>query len=314
MPDDIQNVGVHVQKPLLVDVIIVSYNARSVLPACLDSLRQCAHDNLHFSTTVVDNDSSDGTREWIASEYPTVRVINSGYNAGFAVANNIALQSSTSEFILLLNPDTVMRPGVIEHLVSVAANDRQIGIIGCRLEQDNGEFDHAAKRGFPSQKEALKYFLSKDKSGAKQSAYLAPHVSEYGFDEVDAVNGALMLVRHEALDAVGLLDERYWMYGEDLDWCRRFKLGGWKVMYDGRVTVVHLKSALSGRLRNHKLNWHFHKSMAIFYHQYESSNNPVMNIIVYLGIFSRAGLLAAKYLFFNSPKTIQGSIRRILAS
>lgn len=295
---------------LLVDVVIVTYNGRSVLPACLESLRQCSHENLHFSITVVDNNSTDGTREWIADKYPEVHVINSGYNAGFAVANNIALRSSSSEFVLLLNPDTVMRPGVVEHLASVAANDKEIGIIGCRLEQENGEFDHAAKRGFPSQKEALKYFLSKDKPASRQSAYLAPHVSEYGFDEVDAINGALMLVRREAMNTVGFLDERYWMYGEDLDWCRRFKLDGWKVIYDGRVTVVHLKSALSGRLRNHKLNWHFHKSMAIFYRQYESSNNHVMNIIVYLAIFARAGFLSAKYSILTSPMAIRRTLQR----
>ena len=104
---------------------------------------------------------------------------------------------------------------------------------------------------------------------------------------VDAVNGAFMLIRTAAMRQVGLFDEAYWMYGEDLDWCKRFANMGWDVVYDGRVSVVHLKGGTSGGARSWKLNWHFHKSMAIFYRTHSSGKNLAVDGAVYLGIILR---------------------------
>ena len=153
-----------------------------------------------------------------------------------------------------------------------------------------------AKRSFPTPRDALAYFARNERMGT--GSYLAPDIGEYEMAEVDAVNGAFMLVRRTAIDEVGLFDEAYWMYGEDLDWCRRFAQAGWKVVYDGRVTALHLKGATVGRVRGFRLNWHFYRSMAIFYRRYEAGRNLPLDAAVFLGI-------AAKWII----STIGNSVR-----
>ncbi len=290
-----------------VEVIIVTYNGKTLLQECLNSIRAAGHVSLELRVTVVDNDSTDGTVECLAVQYPEVRLIQSGYNAGFSKGNNVALREVKSQFVLLLNPDTLLSADAIPHLLSLAKQDPMIGVLGCRLQQRDGSFDHAAKRSFPSPKSALKYFFHIDRSN---SNYFAPEVNEFGIGQVDAVNGAFMLLRKEAIDQVGYLDEAYWMYGEDLDWCRRFGMAGWKVFYDGRVTVTHVKAGLSGRVRSPKLNWHFHRSMAVFYKTYDSGTNLALDGIVYAGIFSRMAYFLVVFAAQKSVLYLKGRARR----
>ncbi len=281
-----------------VEIIIVTYNGRGVIGACLDSIRASETHDLKLRTYVVDNLSTDGSADWIRQEYPEVSLIQAASNAGFSAGNNLALRRTRSDFVLILNPDTVLMPDVLPHLLQVAHDDSEIGMIGCRLEQLDGSFDHAAKRGFPSHRDAIKYFTAR-RGRAGNSHYLASHVDERSIGAVDALNGAFMLVRSEAVSQVGLFDERYWMYGEDLDWCRRFKDAGWKVVYDGRVTAIHMKSGITGRVRSFKLNWHFHKSMAIFYRIYDSGKNPLVDAAIYAGIALRMSYYSLKYIYFR---------------
>ena len=124
-------------------------------------------------------------------------------------------------------------------------------MVGCRLVRRDGSFDHAAKRSFPTPLSALAHFTGVGRRANAPRAlaqYRAPDLDEYASGEVDAVNGAFMLVRRAAMDEVGLLDEGYWFYMEDLDWCYRFKQHGWKVWYDGGTTVIHVKGGATVRL------------------------------------------------------------------
>jgi GT2 family glycosyltransferase len=230
---------------------------------------------------VVDNASDDGTPDVVAREFPWVRLRRRRRNDGFAVANNEALRDVTAPYVLVLNPDTEVPHGVVERLLERLRTEDRIGVIGCRLVQADGTFDHASKRSFPRPADAARYFLP---GGRRASRYVAPHVDEHGTGPVDAVNGAFMLVRRDAMDEVGLLDEDFWMYGEDLDWCRRFAECGWVVEYDGTVTAVHLKGASSGRRRGPRLNWHFHRSMAVFYRKHEAGRQVGLDALVYAGI------------------------------
>jgi len=233
---------------------------------------------------VVDNDSRDGTVEMVREEFPEVRLHALDWNAGFSRANNLVLRNATAKYVLLLNPDAEVREGVLDDMLGLMEERPEIGVSGCRLEQSDGTFDHAAKRSFPTPLSALAHFTGigrRGKAGAALAQYRAPAVGEFDTGEVDAVNGAFMLARRDAVTDVGLLDEGYWLYMEDLDWCRRFHQAAWKVLYHGSVTALHKKGGTAGKHRRLKQNVAFHQGMARFYRKFDSGERPLVDGAVY---------------------------------
>ena len=236
----------------IVSVVVVSYNCKEPLRACLRSL-----DDERILTPleviVVDNDSRDDTAYAVASEFPWVKLIVNRTNAGFAHAINEGVRFTGGEYLLLLNPDTVVSKGAIGRLIRELERRPSVGMLGCKLVRPDGSFDHACKRGFPTVLSALYYF-----SGLAARFPDSPRFAQYtaaqlGIDEtgtVDAINGAFMLVRRSAAEEVGEFDERYWLWAEDLDWCHRFWERGWEVLYWPEVEVIHLKSASVGEHRS----------------------------------------------------------------
>jgi GT2 family glycosyltransferase len=175
-------------------------------------------------------------------------------------------------------------------MVQLMGERPEVGMAGCRLELRDGSLDHAAKRSFPTPLSALAHFAGIGRQpGASDrlAQYRAPYVDEHGMGEVDAVNGAFMLCRREAIDEVGPLDEAYWLYMEDLDWCYRFKQAGWKVLYDGRVTFLHVKGGTTVSERGYRGLRHnvaFHRSIGRFYRKFYAGANPLLDIAIYLAI------------------------------
>jgi hypothetical protein len=161
-------------------------------------------------------------------------------------------------------------------------------MVGCKLVTESGELDHAAKRSFPTPLSALAHFTGIGRSGDAPAAlaqYRATHLGEDEPGEVDAVNGAFMLCRGEAVREVGLLDEGYWLYMEDLDWCRRFRERGWKVFYEPGAVALHVKGGSSGDRRAFRQEVAFHRGMGRFYRRFEApDHNPLLNALVYAGI------------------------------
>lgn len=293
---------------LLVDVVMVTYGRADLVRNSLNKLLASSPAGV-LRVTVVDNNSPDNTPDVVSNEFPQVRLVRRTDNPGFAVSNNEALALTTAPFILLLNPDTEASWPTIEHLIDQLKNDATIGMIGCRLLLDDGSFDHAAKRRIPSPLQALQYFTSRI-FGRKVGNYVANNVPETGVGDVDALNGAFMLVGRSALSTVGELDERYWMYAEDLDWCVRFRDAGWRVVYDGRVAALHVKGASSGKRRSLKLNYHFHRSMAIFYSRHLAPSNPkVLNILIILAIWVRFTLVQTTTMMLNAIAKIRAHER-----
>lgn len=266
------------------DIVIVAFGSRDLLRGCLTSLR--AHSPAGGAKVwVVDNASRDGTVQMVREEFPEVELIDSPTNLGFAAANNLAIVRGRAPFVLALNPDTRVTPGALDHMLDIVESNPSIGIAGCRLEREDGTFDHAARRSFPTPLGALGHFtgIGRNRNAPGWLAqYRAPWV-EGG--PVDAVNGAFMLIRRRALEAVGLFDEGYWMYMEDLDLCYRFCHAGWTTWYDPRATVLHVKAGTSGRYRKPHLNYAFHYGMLRFYRKhYAADRNPLFNLVVYAGI------------------------------
>jgi GT2 family glycosyltransferase len=214
-----------------------------------------------------------------------------GSNLGFAAASNLAIRAGGSPYVLALNPDTRVTEGALDRMLALMDTRPEIGISGCRLELLDGTFDHAAKRAFPTPLSALGHFTGLGRRAdarGRLAAYRAPEV-EAG--PVDAVNGAFMLIRRRALDEVGLFDEGYWMYMEDLDLCYRFAQAGWRVWYEPGVTVVHVKGGSSGRNRRPRLNYAFHYGMYRFYRKhYAPGSNVFVNSAIYAGIAFKLAL------------------------
>ena len=267
-----------------VDIVIVAYGSRDLLRACLASLREHPPSG-GANVWVVDNDSRDGTAMMTRAEFPQVALIASHTNLGFAAATNLAIRLGTNPYVLALNPDTRVTAGAIDHVLDLLESNSSIGIAGCRLEREDGTFDHAARRSFPTPLGALAHFTGigrHPRAPRLLAQYRAPWVES---GPVDAVNGAFMLIRRRALAEVGLFDEGYWMYMEDLDLCYRFSEAGWITWYDAGATVHHVKAGSSGKYRKPRLNYAFHYGMLRFYRKhYASSRNPVFNLVVYFGI------------------------------
>jgi N-acetylglucosaminyl-diphospho-decaprenol L-rhamnosyltransferase len=267
-------------------VVIVSFRCESLLRDCLQSLFEhpAAGD---MSVHVVDNASGDGTAEMVGREFPEVRLTASGRNLGFAAASNLAIREGRAPYVLCLNPDTRVTAGSLDRLLELIEAHPEVGICGCRLELEDGSIDHAAKRSFPTPLSALGHFtgIGRRRDVGPLAAYRAPEV-EAG--PVDAVNGAFMLIRRAALDEVGLFDEGYWMYMEDLDLCYRFAKAGWTTWYEPSATVIHAKAGTSGPVRSPRLNYAFHYGMYRFYRKhYAAERSPLLNLAVYVGIAAK---------------------------
>jgi N-acetylglucosaminyl-diphospho-decaprenol L-rhamnosyltransferase len=285
------------------DVGIVAYRSRRLLRDCLTSLHE--HEPARpMHVVVVDNDSRDGTAEMVR-EFPRVDLIEAGRNLGFAAATNVAARRGNAPYFLALNPDTRVQPGVLDCLLRVMDNRPEVGICGCRLEREDGSFDHAAKRAFPTPLGALAHFTRIGRSDGAPAAlaqYRAPNV-EHG--PVDAVSGAFMLIRRRALDEVGPFDEGYWLYMEDLDLCYRFAKAGWATWYDPSVVVTHVKGGSSGRNRTVRVNAAFHYGMYRFYRlHYAESHAKPFNLAVYAAI-------AAKFTASTARSAVNRYARRV---
>src|SRR4051795_93431 len=268
------------------DVVIVSYRCRELLRVCLDSLLGEGHPSGALAVTVVDNASGDGTAELVDDAYPAVRLVASPQNLGFATATNLGIRLGTAPYALALNPDTRIPAGTLDALLALMEERPEIGIAGCRLERPDGSLDHAATRSFPTPLSALSHFTKRGRGSAAAPAVSGP---------TDAVNGAFMLLRRRALDEVGLFDEGYWMYMEDLDLCYRFAQAGWKTWYEASVSAEHVKGGTSGPLRSPRLTYHFHYGMLRFYRaHYAPQSSKLLNGVIYAGIAAKLAVTVVR--------------------
>jgi N-acetylglucosaminyl-diphospho-decaprenol L-rhamnosyltransferase len=268
------------------DVVIVSHGAEGLLRNCLRSLREHPPRG-EMRVTVVDSGSPDSTPDMVEAEFPEVRLLRRG-NVGFSAANNLVLRESEARAILLLNPDTEVYAGTLDAALARLWSEPPIGMVGIKLVTESGALDHACKRSFPTPLSALAHFTGVGRSAGAAGALSQYRATELGEDEpgeVDAVNGAFMLCRAEAVREVGLLDEGYWLYMEDLDWCHRFWDAGWRVFYEPAGAALHVKGGSSGARRAPRQEIAFHRGMARFYRRFDApGNNPLLNAAVYAGI------------------------------
>ena len=271
-----------------VDVVVVAYHAHHRLGRCLESLRDQAPTSRRLNVTVVDNGDDAAAPGVVREVLPDSEVLEPHENLGFARATNLGIRRGEGEFILVLNPDTELFAGTLDRLLAVLDERPEVAVVGPKLVRADGSLDHAARRSFPTPLGAFAHFAGVGRlvRGGPLAQYRAPEV-EAG--AVDAINGAFMLIRRSALESVGLFDEGYWMYMEDLDLCYRLKQAGRLTWYEPAAEALHVKHGTSGALRSPRLVWAFHYGMFRFYRaHYASERSRAVSAIVYAGIGVRA--------------------------
>jgi len=291
-------VGANMSKTTL-SIIIVNYNAEKLLKACIESIyRETC--NASFDIWLVDNNSQDGSVDMIEKDFPEVNLIQNNENLGFAKANNMAISRIESDCVLLLNPDTIICDNAVEKVVKFMDRNPKIGISGCKVLNEDGTLQLACRRSIPTPGTAffrltgLSKLFPHSKVMAKYNlTYLDPNKAH----EVDAVSGAFLMIRREVVDNIGKLDERFFMYGEELDWCFRAKKAGWTVMYYPDAEIIHYKGECS-KSNSRKAAFEFHRSMYLFHKKHFAENyNPIINIIIYAGILLKAVSSWRSFLF-----------------
>lgn len=271
-------------------VVIVNYNAAGFLNRCLKSLKVVK--GLELDIWVIDNASDDDSLAQAKKEFPKLNYIENKENLGFGTANNQALKQIKTEFILTLNPDTEVKEKTLPFMVEFMKNNPEVGAATSKALKSDGTLDWAYHRGFPTPWASfLYYFLGND------SLYHLTKRDMSKAHEVDAISGSFFLTRKSVLDRVGLFDEDYWLYAEDLDLSYRINNAGYKIMYIPDVEVVHFKGVSSGikaeslqistakKLSRVKAFNSFYETMKIFYRKNLAKSYPFfINWLVYFAI------------------------------
>ncbi len=286
-----------------ISIIIVNYNVRYFLEQCLISISK-AVGNLNVEIFVVDNNSIDNSVESIKNKFPDVQLIANKENVGFAKANNQAMKLAKGKYILLLNPDTLVEEDTLVRSYEYMEQNQDTGALGVKLIDGEGAFLPESKRGFPNLSSSFFRLSGLSKLFPKSkifNRYNLGFLDENKIAEVDVLCGAFMFIRRSILDEVGLLDEDFFMYGEDIDFSYRIKKAGYKIIYFPKTKIIHFKgeSTKKSSLKYHNI---FYRAMAIFAKKHYGGTrlNPLLILInisvVLLSFFNFVKSIVKKYI------------------
>ncbi len=230
------------ESPGMIDVstVIVNWNSRQYLAKCLDTMLSRKR-TIRVEVIVVDNASSDGAVGWLKKEYPEVTVIESTENVGFARGNNMGIRKASGRYICLVNPDVEFRDECLQTLCEFMERNQDVGICGPKILNGDGSIQYSC-REYPTLWNNLCFALGLYRIFPHSAAFSNELMSYFGHDrlrKVEAISGCFMMSRREAMEEVGLLDESFFMYSEDLDWCKRFNDKGWKIVFNPAVSALH---------------------------------------------------------------------------
>ncbi len=271
-------------------VIIVNYNVRQFLENALISIYR-ATEGIEAEVFVVDNASDDGSVEMIRSKFPQVHLIANKANVGFAKGNNVALKQTTGRYLLLINPDTIVQEDTFKVMMRFFDENPDVGLAGCKILNPDGTLQLPCRRSFPTPWVAFTKIFGLSNLFPKSKLfgrYNLTYLSEDETYEVDAVSGSFMFLRRETYDCVGGLDETFFMYGEDLDWCYRVSKSGYKVYYVHATQIVHFKGESTRRSEIDEIRT-FYQAMQLFVEKHFSSSLFV-EIFLTVGIVLRAAM------------------------
>lgn len=277
-----------------VSIVIVSFDTKDLLRTCLSSINGTKKSEI----IVVDNASSDGSVGMVESEFPHVSVVANDRNVGFSAANNIGMKRAKGKYLLLLNSDTEVSQKAIEEVMRFLDLHPDAGGATCKLILDDGKIDPACHRGFPTPWAAFTYFVGLEGLFPGSHLFARYHLGFKDMSkphEIDSPSGAFFMVRREVTQKVGLLDEDYFMYAEDLDWSYRIKKAGWKIYYYPNVWALHHKKQSGRDSRDEALrrqtDRYFYQTMKLFYQKhYRHRYGWLVTQLVLFGITLRSML------------------------
>ena len=275
-------------------VVIVNYQTFELTRDTVNSILKYDYPFSH-EILVVDNASNDDSLARLQDYFKDkVKFIPSKENKGFAAGNNQALKQAAGRYVLLLNSDTIVWEDTLNDIYDYMENNPDVGACGCRVLLEDGQLDKACKRSFPNVKNSF-FRLFHIPTKSEDNDYNLDNLPDDEIYEIDCLTGAFMFIRNEALSEVGLLDETFFMYGEDIDLCYRIKHGGWKIVYYGKSMITHLKGASSKRQKS-KLIYEFYRAMYVYYKKHHAGESSfIVNFVVYIGI----AVLCVLKLFLN---------------
>ncbi len=306
---------------IILSIIIVNYNSISALQDCLSSLFNCGQP-FDYEAFVLDNASSDNLEE-LESKYPKVNFIYNKTNIGFAAANNIAINKSSGKYLLLLNPDTIVNEKSFLPMIKYLEENRNVGIVGCKIFNANGEVEHST-HSFPSlikeffhANEFLKSLfgynsiIGKTISKIFKSKSLESYWAHDSIKEVDHVTGACMMIKREALEKVGLLEEAFFIYTEEVEWSYRMKQAGIKSVFNPNSNIIHLfgystNQKMQRQQVNHLLLERYRGMLYFFQKHYKNYQLLILRLIILQGFSFRLLANLIKWIFNFKNRSVTG--------
>lgn len=261
-------------------IIIVNYNVTQLLRNCLISIQKYS-DGIDYEVIVIDNNSIDRSWNDLIPEFPKVHFIASEKNEGFAKANNKAIERATGEYLLILNPDTELEDFYLNEILDFANSKTNFGCLGVRMHDANGNFLPESKRSVPGMINSFEKLFTNFKNKNSKS-YYRNDVGENGIAEVEVITGAFLLVKKEVYEKVGGLDERYFMYGEDIDLCYTLLNNGYQNYYYGKASILHHKG--ESTVKNEIYLERFYGAMQIFIDKYYRESKPLQYSFMKAGL------------------------------
>ncbi|MEO5682655.1 MAG: glycosyltransferase family 2 protein [Chitinophagaceae bacterium] len=298
----------------MLSVIIVNYNVKYFLEQCLYSVQK-AIAGIKAEVIVVDNNSTDESVGYLRTEFPWVRFISNTANSGFAKANNQGLQMATGEYILFLNPDTILSEDCLEKSIAVLQQQKRTGALGIHMVDGSGRFLPESKRGFPSLGASffkLTGLLSVFPQSKTIAQYYLGHLPEKKNSEIDVLSGAYLMVKKEVLEKTGGFDERFFMYGEDIDLSYRIQQAGYINYYLADSSIIHFKGESTKKdIVYTKL---FYKAMSMFAAKHYGKQSLLFGLPVRMAIAVRGALSFTAQLFKKDglPATTGTVLRTIV--
>lgn len=251
-------------------IIMINHNTKNLTEQAIASILQTG---TVYSYEIIVVDNSDKPEEKVVYQDPHVVILPDVENKGFAHGCNAGVAVARGEYYLFLNSDTIMQPDTLDMSLLYMKTHKAVGGFGVKLVLADGTLDHACRRGFPTPWNALCYFSKIDRVFPKAkvfNGYCLRYLSDSTMHEIDAVNGAYLLMPKSVYEQTGGFDETFFMYGEDLDLCYKIHLAGYKVVYDPLLTCTHLKGKSGRASKNPFVQYHFYNAMLIFYERYYS--------------------------------------------
>lgn len=293
-------------------VVIVNYNVKHFLWQCLDSVSR-AIKGLEADIYVVDNASEDGSIDYVRPSFPNVHYITNTDNSGFAKANNQAIRASKGELVLLLNPDTFIAEDCLRGCIQFFESHPRAGALGIHMINRDGSFARESRRGLPTPATAFYKIIGLNKlfpTSSRFARYHMGHLPEFADAPIEAVSGAFLMLRRQALEHVGLLDETYFMYGEDIDLSYRISQGGWECWYTPEL-MLHYKGE-STQQTSFRYVYNFYNAMLIFFNKHFARRYWFAWIFVEAAVLAVGALSYLRKQFANGHHRLQHWTRELL--